>query len=106
MVDIESFRKLALSFPDAIEAPHFEKTSFRFKKKIFATLAIVERRVVLKLSPEDQSVFCDYDSSIFYPVPNKWGKQGWTIMELKKVRKDMCKDAVEQAYGEVSSKKR
>lgn len=105
MVDIEAFRKLALSFPEAVEAPHFEKASFRFKKKIFATLDVKEKRSVLKLSPEDQSVFCDYDSSVFYPVPNKWGKQGWTIMELKKVRKDMCKDAVGQAYGSVSGKK-
>lgn len=105
MVEIESFRKLALSFPDAVEAPHFEKESFRYKKKIFATLNIKERRVVLKLSLADQSVFCDFDSSIFYPVPNKWGKQGWTIMELTKVRKDMCKDAVGQAYGVVAGKK-
>lgn len=105
MVTIESFRKLALSFSDAVEAPHFEKASFRFKKKIFATLDINQKRAVLKLSPEDQSVFCDYDSSIFYPVPNKWGKQGWTIMELKKVRKDMCSDAVGQAYGVVSGRK-
>lgn len=101
MVTVESFRKLALSFPDAVEAPHFEKASFRIKKKNFATLAIHEKRAVLKLSLEDQSVFCKYDISIFYPVPNKWGKQGWTIVELKSVRKDICRDAVEQAYRAV-----
>lgn len=37
MVSIETFRKLALSFENAAEEPHFEKTSFRVKKKIFAT---------------------------------------------------------------------
>ena len=37
MVTIDIFRKLALSFPEATEGPHFEKTSFRGKKKIFAT---------------------------------------------------------------------
>lgn len=104
MVDLESFRKLALSFPDSVEAPHFEKASFRYKKKIFATLSSKDKRAVLKLSLEDQSVFCDYDEEIFYPVPNKWGKQGWTIVELKRVRKDMCKDALTQAYGVVSGK--
>jgi predicted DNA-binding protein (MmcQ/YjbR family) len=98
MVDIESFRKLALSFRDSVEAPHFEKASFRYKKKIFATLSSKDKRAVLKLSPEDQSVFSDYDPKIFYPVPHKWGKQGWTIVELKLVRKDMCKDALMQAY--------
>ena len=104
MVDVESFRKLALSFPDAREAPHFEKTSFRFKKKIFATLAVKEKRVVLKLTLEDQSVFTAFDNSIFYPVPNKWGRQGWTTIELKLVRQDVCIDAVGQAYGAVSGK--
>ncbi len=33
MVTIDSLRKLALSFPEATEEPHFEKTSFRVKKK-------------------------------------------------------------------------
>ncbi|HEX2041016.1 MAG TPA: MmcQ/YjbR family DNA-binding protein [Acidimicrobiales bacterium] len=31
-------RRLALSLPEAHEAPHFEKSSFRVGKKIFATL--------------------------------------------------------------------
>ncbi|HEY0654140.1 MAG TPA: MmcQ/YjbR family DNA-binding protein [Chryseosolibacter sp.] len=105
MVELESFRNLALSLPGAVEAPHFEKNSFRIKKKIFATLDSQNKRAVLKLSPEDQSVFCAFDSSVFYPVPNKWGKQGWTMVELKKVRKDMCQDALKQAYYTVSGKR-
>jgi predicted DNA-binding protein (MmcQ/YjbR family) len=102
MIDTPFVRKLALSFPDAAEAPHFEKTSFRFKKKIFATVAEKTQRAVLKLSLTDQSVFCDYDDKIFFPVPNAWGKKGWTIVEMKKVRKDMFKDALKLAYEEVA----
>ena len=30
-------RKLALALPEAVEAPHFERTSFRVRGKIFAT---------------------------------------------------------------------
>lgn len=44
MVTIDSFRKLALSFPEATEEPHFEKTSFRVKKKIFATFDEAKNR--------------------------------------------------------------
>jgi hypothetical protein len=29
MVSIETFRQLAMSFPNATEEPHFEKTSFQ-----------------------------------------------------------------------------
>ena len=38
MANNEHFKKLALSFPGTEESPHFEKTSFRVKKKIWATL--------------------------------------------------------------------
>ncbi len=34
---LEKLRTLALSFPESTEEPHFEKISFRVKKKIFAT---------------------------------------------------------------------
>ena len=102
MVDIETFRQLALSFPDTTEQPHFEKTSFRTKKRIFATLSIEDNRVCIKLSPNDQYVFCAIDKAIIYPVPNKWGLQGWTHIDLKKVRKNILKDALATAYKEVS----
>src|SRR5258705_10120361 len=83
MVTIETFRQLALSFPGAIELPHFEKTSFRVNKKIFATLDIKNTRACLILSETDQSVFSAYDKSVIYPVPNKWGTKGATFVELK-----------------------
>jgi hypothetical protein len=34
MVDLKSFKQLALSFTGVTEQPHFEKTSFRTKKRI------------------------------------------------------------------------
>ena len=102
MVDIETFRQIVLSFPDTTEQPHFEKTSFRTKKKIFATLSIENNLACIKLSPVDQSVFCAIDKTIIYPVPNKWGEQGATFIDLKKVRKTFLKDALATAYKEVS----
>ena len=105
MVSIETVRKLALAYEEAEELPHFEKTSFRVKKKIFATLNVKENRACLKLSETDQSVFCAFDKEVMYPVPNKWGKQGWTLVNLKKIRKDMFADALTCAYCEVAPEK-
>lgn len=110
MVAIDTFRKLALSFENATEQPHFEKISFRIKNKIFATLDTTNKSVVLKLSLIDQSVFCAFDKTVIYPVAGAWGKQGWTTVELKKVKKTMLKDALTAAYytttrGKVSTKK-
>ena len=105
MVDTKTFRQLALSFPETTEEPHFEKTSFRIRKKIFATLSVADNTAVLKLSEIDQSVFCSFDRTIIYPANGAWGKQGWTIIDLKKIRKDMLKDALTTAYREVAPKK-
>ncbi|MDQ3142360.1 MAG: MmcQ/YjbR family DNA-binding protein [Bacteroidota bacterium] len=104
MVDIETFTELALSFPGAIELPHFEKTSFRVNKKIFATLDIKLHRACLMLSEIDQSVFSAIDKTVIYPVPNKWGKQGATYVELKMVNKNILKDALNQAYTKIGFK--
>ncbi len=102
MVHIETFRQLALSFPDAVELPHFELTSFRTKKKIFATYHQKTNRAMLKLPLVDQSVFCTYDNSIFFPVPGFWGRNGSTFVELEKVKKQVFKDALTTAYYNVS----
>lgn len=104
MVTIDTFRKIALSFPEVTEDPHFEKTSFRVKKKIFATYDDANKRACLKLSEIDQNVFSSIDNTIIYPVNNKWGNQGWTFIEMKKVRKDLFLDAVTKAYCEVAKK--
>ena len=98
MVSIETFRKLALSFDDSSEEPHFELTSFRVNKKIFATLNIEKKMVCLMLNELDQSVFITFDLSIIYPVPNKWGKKGATYVDLVKVSKSILKDGLAHAY--------
>lgn len=96
---------MALAFPEASEEPHFEKTSFRVGKKIYATCNSQEDRICLKLSPVDQDVFCSFDKEVVYPVPNKWGKMGWTLFNLKKIRKEMLADALQLSYCEVAPKK-
>ena len=96
---------MALSFPGTTEQPHFDKTSFRVNKKIFATLDVKKNLACLMLSEIDQSVFSAYDKSVIYPVPNKWGKHGATFVELQTVRKPMLKDALQQAYNKITAKK-
>ncbi|MEQ1666726.1 MAG: MmcQ/YjbR family DNA-binding protein [Bdellovibrionales bacterium] len=98
MISKDEVRRLALSFEETSEEPHFDKTSFRVKGKIFATLNLEHNRACVRLSPIDQDVFCSFKKEVIYPVPNAWGKQGWTLISLKKVRKDMFKDILTSAY--------
>ncbi|MES2761345.1 MAG: MmcQ/YjbR family DNA-binding protein [Bacteroidota bacterium] len=105
MVSIDKFRNMALAFEEAEEQPHFEKASFRVNKKIFATLNVTAKTAVLKFSEIEQSVFGAYDKTIIYPVNGAWGKQGWTIVELSKVKKEVLKDALATSYCNVAPKK-
>ena len=104
MVTIDILRRIALSFPESTEEAHFEKTSFRVRKKIFATYDDIKKRACIKLSEIDQDVFSSADKSIIFPVGNKWGKQGWTLIEMSKVHKDLFIDALTTAYCEVAPK--
>lgn len=105
MVTINKLRTLALSLPETTEEPHFEKTSFRVKKKIFATYDAKNKIACIKLSEIDQHVFSSHDKSIIYPVANKWGKQGWTLIEMEKIKKELFADALTTAYCEVAPPK-
>jgi hypothetical protein len=49
-----AFRKLALSLPEAHEAPHFERASFRVGKKIFATLTADGCEAMVRVSPPER----------------------------------------------------
>jgi predicted DNA-binding protein (MmcQ/YjbR family) len=105
MASEKTLRQIALSFDNTSEEPHFEKTSFRFKKKIFASYDAKSKLICVKLTPEDQASFCSFDKQVIYPVPNKWGQQGWTFIHLEKVLEETLTDALQTAYQTVSAKK-
>lgn len=105
MADIETARQIALSLPGTEEYDHFGRPAFKIKGKItFATLWPAEQRMMVKLSLIDQSVFNTFNPAIFYPVPNKWGLQGATFIELAAVRPDMLQDAITTAWQTASAK--
>ena len=105
MPTIAQLRNIALSFPESLEAPHFDNTSFRVKKKIFATYNANTGQACIKLSEQDQDLFCIAAPGVIFPVENKWGKQGWTLIILKKVKSDLLKQALKTAYCNVAPAK-
>ncbi|MES2748448.1 MAG: MmcQ/YjbR family DNA-binding protein [Bacteroidota bacterium] len=105
MTEIENIKQLALALPETFEQSHFEKISFRVGKKIFVTIDEKKLQACVKLSEMDQDVFSVADKTIVFPVPNKWGKQGWTFIDLKRVHPDLLQDIIKTSYCEVAPKK-
>lgn len=106
MVSITSARAMALSLPETIEGSHFHIADFRVNKKIFASIHEDKGLMMVKLSPQEQSVFCAFDKEIIYPVPGGWGRNGATFIRLKKVKKSMLLDALTVAWKNTAGKKR
>jgi hypothetical protein len=104
MVSINVFRIMAMSLPEATESLHFDKPAFRIRNKIFASLHEHDKKVMVKLSLIEQSVFSDIDRTIIYPVPGGWGRQGATFVELAKVKKGILKEALECAWRNTAPK--
>lgn len=105
MVAIHTFRNLALALPDTEEMPHFDRASFRWKKKIFATLRESDGLAMVQLSLTDQDVFCAFEGGqVFYPVPGTWGKQGSTFVNLNLAHEDMVADALNCAWQNLVNK--
>ncbi|QDW24604.1 MmcQ/YjbR family DNA-binding protein [Pedobacter sp. KBS0701] len=104
-MDSLTFIAYCLSFDEVIELPHFEKTSFRVNKKIFATLNLQKKQATFKLSAIDQSVFCDFDPNRIRQATGAWGKQGWTIFDLTELADEMLIDVLTLSYCNVSLKR-
>jgi predicted DNA-binding protein (MmcQ/YjbR family) len=102
---VKQFIDFVLSFSGTEDAPHFDRTAFKVtKKRIFVTLHEPTATVNVKLSPADQKLFCKFDKKVIYPIDNKWGKQGWTTLELRTAPDDLIREAIKTAYDEVFKK--
>lgn len=102
MNTVSNFTELVLTFPETIEAPHRNMLCYKVKGKIFVTHNLKENRCCVKLNLEEQPLFCMIDKELIYAVPNKWGKHGWTLVNLKLIQKELLKEVLTAAYCNVA----
>lgn len=94
-----SFRRIALTLPEAVEGSHFGNADFRVGGKIFATLSLEsEGYGVLLLTPEQQVGMVEDEPKIFSAVPGGWGRKGFTRVLLAKVPPDVLEAALRTAW--------
>ena len=103
MPDVEHVRRLALAQPEAQETPHFDRTSFRVRGKIFATLREGEPGVNLALPPEVAAGLLDTEAAAVTPIA--WGAvRGWVRVDLTVVRPGLLERLIPAAWGRVAPK--
>jgi hypothetical protein len=96
---LDSARRFALSLPETTEEPHFEKSSFRVKKKIFATVPQGGKHLHICVEPEEGQALVAEDPDAFEPIV--WGKNlktDWIRVNLSKASAAQVKELLEDAW--------
>lgn len=94
-----SFRRLALSLPQASESSHMQHPDFRVGKRVFATLGYPSQGWgMVKLTPLQQSQFVGAFPRVFTPVRGAWGLRGATLVSLRAATLRALKPAMFEAW--------
>lgn len=105
MASASDLRRIALALPGTTEAPHFDRSAFKVAR-IFATMGADGQTANLKLTPDEQEFKCGLAPDIFQPVPNAWGRQGWTMVDLARATPADLEAALSMAHAHAVAKRR
>lgn len=102
----DDFRDIALALDGASEGAHMGHPDFRANNRIFASLRKDGTTGMVKISPEQQTVFLDDHAAMFTPSPGAWGRGGCTDVVLAKARVPAVRAAMQLAWEAVMEKPR
>ena len=102
-VNAEAVRRLALALPEATEEPHFERTSFRVKGKIFATVAPDGGSMNVFVDDEQREIMCRVDPKAYETL--MWGKSGYLCVHLNKAKQRDVETLLRSAWERKAPKK-
>ena len=96
---LETARRFALSLPETTEEPHFEKSSFRVKGKIFATVPEGGKLLHVNVEPDEGAALVQEQPDAFEAIV--WGKQArtdWIRVHLAKADWAVVQELLEEAW--------
>lgn len=98
-VTIATFRRVALSLPEATEGSHGGHPDFRVRDKVFASLGMPDAGWgTVKLTAEQQEVLAETEPAMFKPAAGAWGRRGWTHVCLAEVDSTTLRSALAMAW--------
>jgi hypothetical protein len=96
---LDTARRFALSLPETTEAPHFDKSSFRVKGKIFATVPEGGKLLHVNVEPDEGAALVEEQPEAFEAIV--WGKQDrtdWIKVHLPKADRAVVQELLEEAW--------
>jgi hypothetical protein len=101
----KAFARLALSLPEAHEEPHFDRTSFRVKKKIFATMTPDGKEAMVRVSPPElvRSLLSEH-GDIFFSYGGWTDRNGSLGVRLARIDANMMKELLVESFRHVATK--
>ena len=101
----KEFRRVALGFLEAVEGAHMGHADFRVGGKIFATLGFPNEKCgMVKLTAAQQAELAGEEPEVFQPANGAWGRQGATIVQLKKAKAATVRGALLAAWRNTALK--
>ena len=100
----KDLQRLALALEGTTQAPHFDRTAFKVAR-IYTTLAADGRTANFRFTPDEQEFKCMMAPDAFAPIPNAWGRQGWTSGTLSKLSVSEVRSALEMAWKHGQARK-
>lgn len=92
-------RRFALSLPETTEEPHFELSSFRVRKKIFATVPLGGKTLHVLVDPDERVALIAEDPAAFEEI--WWGKKiktDWVRVHLAVASREQVCELLEDAW--------
>jgi hypothetical protein len=98
-MNVDDFRRIALSLEGAEESSHMGQPDFRVGGRIFATLASADQGYGnLRLTVEQQAAFVEELPEDFIPIAAGWGRMGMTHIVLAAAHEDVLAGALRTAW--------
>jgi len=103
MAEAADLVRLALAMPGVVDYPHFDRRAFK-ARVTFVTLAADGLTANFKFALDEQALKCAVAPEAFAPIPNAWGRRGWTCATLAALSERELAAALEMAWRQAAPK--